>query len=144
MDDQPVADEVAIAALLHRYARAVDAKDWELYRSAFTEDASIDYPGTISGSRDEVADWMATQFSAGVSMSMHYITNIEILDSAGDTATVRAMFYNPMQLAGMADLSYCGGYYHHELVRTADGWKSRQLHEENVWFTNPPDARQAR
>jgi hypothetical protein len=28
----------------------------------------------------------------------------------GDTAQVRAMFYNPMQLPGMADLSYCGGY----------------------------------
>ena len=36
-------DEVAIAALLYRYARAVDTKDWELYRSVFTDDAYIDY-----------------------------------------------------------------------------------------------------
>jgi hypothetical protein len=42
------------------------------------------------------------------------------------------MFYNPMQLPGMSDLSYCGGYYHHELVRTPDGWRSRQLREERV------------
>ncbi len=70
-------------------------------------------------------------------MSMHYITNIES-QIEGDTATLRAMFYNPMQLPGMPDLSYCGGYYHHELVRTPDGWRSRNLYEENVWFVNRP------
>ena len=29
--------------LLYRYARAVDTKDWDLYRSVFTDDAHIDY-----------------------------------------------------------------------------------------------------
>ena len=48
------------------------------------------------------------------------------------------MFYNPMQLPGMTELSYCGGYYHHELVRTPGGWRSRHLREENVWFANAP------
>ncbi len=38
-----VADELAIQALLNRYARAVDTKDWQLYRSVFTADALIDY-----------------------------------------------------------------------------------------------------
>jgi hypothetical protein len=131
-------DELSIAALLYRYARAVDTKDWELYRSVFTDDAYIDYSsaGVIAGSRDEVADWLSQGFAA-IPMSMHYITNIES-DIDGDTAQVRAMFYNPMQLPGMSELSYCGGYYHHELVRTPDGWRSRHLREENVWFTNPP------
>ena len=45
-------------------------------------------------------------------MSMHYITNVEILTVADDAATVRAMFFNPMTLPGMAELSSCGGYYH--------------------------------
>lgn len=128
-----------ISALLYRYARAVDSKDWELYRSVFTEDAHIDYSsaGAIVGSRDEVVDWFAANFGV-IPWSMHYITNIEILDGDGDTATVRAMFYNPMQLPGMAEMSACGGYYHHELVRTPDGWRSRSLREANVWFTNPP------
>jgi hypothetical protein len=133
-------DEVAIAALLYRYARAVDTKDWELYRSVFTDDAYIDYSsaGAAAGSRDEVADWLSQGFAA-IPMSMHYITNIEC-DIDGETARVRAMFYNPMQLPGMSELSYCGGYYHHELVRTPDGWRSRHLREENVWFVNSPAA----
>lgn len=139
MDLQRVADELEITALLNRYARAVDAKDWQLYRSVFTDDAHIDYSsaGAAAGPRDEVAAWLEQDFGA-IPMSMHYITNVEILTLHGDSATVRAMFYNPMQLPGMAELSYCGGYYHHELTRTDDGWRSRSLREENVWFVNPP------
>jgi hypothetical protein len=133
-----VSDERQIAALLYRYARAVDTKDWELYRSVFTDDACIDYSsaGAAAGPRDEIVDWFVANFGV-IPWSMHYITNIES-EIDGDTAKVLAMFYNPMQLPGMAELSYCGGYYHHELVRTPDGWRSRHLREENVWFINSP------
>jgi hypothetical protein len=136
-----VSDELEIARLLYTYARAVDTKDWDLYRSVFTDDAHIDYPGSTipPGSPDEIADALARAFAA-IPWSMHYITNIEadIDDQTGDTAKVRAMFYNPMQLPGMSEMSSCGGYYHHELVRTPGGWRSRRLLEENVWFVNPP------
>jgi hypothetical protein len=70
-------------------------------------------------------------------MSQHYITNVES-QIEGDTAQVRAMFYNPMQLPGTDGLSFCGGYYHHQLVRTDTGWRSRQMTEEQVWFDNNP------
>ena len=33
MDLQRISDELEITALLNRYARAVDSKDWDLYRS---------------------------------------------------------------------------------------------------------------
>lgn len=133
-----VDDQLEIRALLARYARGVDTKDWELYRSVFTEDAHIDYTsaGAIAGSRDEVIDWLSEGF-ATIPWSMHYITNVEA-DIDGDSARVQAMFYNPMQLPGMPTQSACGGYYHHELVRTGQGWRSRNLREENVWFSNPP------
>lgn len=131
-------DQLEIADLLYRYARAVDSKDWELYRTVFTDDATIDYSsaGAAVGTRDEIIDWFAANFGV-IGWSMHYITNIEA-DVDGDIATVRAMFYNPMQLPGIDGVSACGGYYHHELVRTADGWRSHSLREENLWFTNPP------
>lgn len=134
MDVQRIGDELEIAALLNKYARAVDTKDWELYRSVFTDDAHIDYSsaGALSGSREQVVEWLAQGFAA-MPMSMHYITNVES-QIAGDTAHVRAMFYNPMRLPGKSELSYCGGYYYHELVRTGDAWRSRSLREDNVWF----------
>jgi hypothetical protein len=133
-----VSDYEEISALLTRYAWGVDSKDWDVYRSVFTEDAHIDYSsaGAVVGTRDEVVDWFAANFGV-IPWTMHYITNIDATVD-GDTATVRAMFYNPMQLPGMAEPSACGGYYHHDLVRTPDGWRSRKLREENLWFTNPP------
>ncbi|MGP4053664.1 nuclear transport factor 2 family protein [Mycobacterium sp. 4D054] len=143
-DASRVSDELEIRDLLSRYARGVDTKDWELYRSVFTEDAVIDYSsaGIPPGSRDEITGLFSKAFAA-IPWTMHYITNIEAeFDSGpdGDTATVRAMFYNPMQLPGMAEQSSCGGYYFHDLVRTPDGWRSRHLREDNVWFVNRPGA----
>jgi len=136
-----VSDLEDISGLLHRYARAVDTSDWELYRSVFTDDAHIDYSsaGAAAGPRDEIVDWFVAGWGA-IEWSMHYITNVEVLSSDGDLATVRAMFYNPFRIKGMAEMSTCGGYYHHELVRTPDGWRSRRLVEESVWFVNQPGA----
>ena len=139
MTEREIADQLEIARLLARYARAVDTKDWDLYRSLFTADAHLDYssaPLGRSGSRDEIAAWLS-QNLAFLPMTMHYVTNIEA-QVDGDTATVRAQFYNPMQFPGFDGLSYCGGYYHHDLIRCEDGWRSRALIEENVWFVNPP------
>ena len=140
MDLQALHDTIEIHELLARYARGVDSRDWELWKAVFTPDATIDYTsaGAVVGRRDEVAAWLE-QGLGTVPMTQHFITNIEV-DLSGDRARARAMFYNPMLLPGMAEQSYCGGYYHHDLVRTAEGWKSERLVEENVWFVNPPGA----
>ncbi len=138
MDAQAVEDQLEIHELLARYARGVDTRDWELWQSVFTADALVDYSsaGAPVGKPAEVAAWLEAGLQV-VPMTQHLISNIEVaLD--GDRAKVRAMFYNPMQLPGMADMSFCGGYYHHEMVRTAEGWKSEHLVEENVWFVNRP------
>ena len=139
-DASKLSDDLEIKALLDRYARAVDTKDWELYRSVFTDDAQIDYSsaGIPAASRDEIADLFSAAFEP-IPWTMHYITNVEC-DIDGDTATVRAMFFNPMQLPGMAEQSSCGGYYFHDLVRTPEGWRSRHLREDNAWFVNKPGA----
>jgi 3-phenylpropionate/cinnamic acid dioxygenase small subunit len=138
MDIREIGDRLEIMDLLARYARGVDTKDWALWREVFTEDAHIDYrsAGGIEGDRETVALWLETNLSA-FPMTQHYVTNIEI-EVDGDTGRVRAMFYNPMRLPGADELSYCGGYYHHRLVRTPAGWRSRELREENAWFVNPP------
>jgi SnoaL-like domain len=141
--DRGVSDHLKIVALLNSYARAVDTKDWELYRSVFTGDAHIDYSADVfQGSLDGAIEFLSTDFSALVSMSMHYITNVES-EIDGDTALVRAMFYNPTQIAGVAELSMFGGHYFHDMVRTPDGWRSRRLREEMLWTANSPRSNQA-
>ena len=66
---------------------------------------------------------------------MHTLGQLDIAVD-GDAATVAAYFHNPMglpQAEGPDQLVELGGIYHHELVRTADGWRSRRLVEELVW-----------
>lgn len=139
MNTQEIADRFEIADVLYRYARAVDTRDWDLWRSVFTADATVDYssaPAGRAGSRDDIAAWLEESF-AFVTVSQHFITNIEY-SFEGDRAQVRAMFYNPMQFVGMTELSTCGGNYHHSMVRTETGWRSERLHEESLWFVNSP------
>lgn len=79
VDLERVADEIEIAALITRCARAVDGKDWDLYRSVFTDDAYIDssYAGAAAGQR---VDHIAVECQ--------------------DLATVHVMFVSPPTTAG--------------------------------------------
>ena len=140
MDLQGISDRLEIAELLARYARGLDTKDWDLWRSVFVEDAYIDYrsAGGIDGRRDDVSDWLAKTFTM-FPMSQHAISNIEChID--GDTAAVRALFHNPMQFPGLDAPTFYGGFYNHRMTRTADGWRSVELIEESSWSTNVPTA----
>lgn len=139
IDIRALADKIEIRELLTRYATGVDNQDWDLWKTVFTEDATLDYSdvGGPIGDRDEVGEWLATSL-AFLPMMQHLISNLEI-DLDGDRAQVKAMFFNPMRLPGMDELSACGGWYHHDLVRTDDGWRSEKLVEQNLWFHNPPE-----
>ena len=132
-----LADRLAIGDLLTRYATAVDRRDWDLYRTVFTSDAEIDYTsaGGIAGTVDEVVEFLDGALS-GFEMTQHLVSNVDT-SVEGDTARVTAMFNNPMRLSD-GDTWFTGGWYHHDLVRTADGWRSRKLREESAWFDRAP------
>ena len=133
MDVQRISDELEIVALLNMYARAVDTEDWPLYRSLFTDDAYIDYSaaGLGSGTPEEVVAVLSKQ-QAAITMGMHYVTNIES-QIDGDVARVLAMWFNVVRLPNASQNGYFGGRWHHEMIRTSDGWRSRNLRLEVVW-----------
>ena len=137
MDRQALADRIAAEDLLTRYATAVDRRDWEQYRLIFTADAEIDYTSAsgIAGTVDEVVEFLSTSLEM-FEMTQHLVSNID-LEVNGESATVTAMFNNPMRLPG-GDTWFTGGWYHHDLVRTPDGWRSRRLREESAWFDRAP------
>jgi len=137
MDLQAIEDRIAAEDLLTRYATAVDRRDWEQYRSIFTTDAEIDYTsaGGIAGTVDEIVEFLSTSLEM-FEMTQHLVSNID-LEVDGDSATVTAMFNNPMRLPG-GDTWFTGGWYHHDLVRTPDGWHSRRLREESAWLDRAP------
>ena len=137
MDVQTLIDRAEITDLLTRYARAVDRQDWDLYRSVFTPDAHIDYTavGGIAGDVEKMVRFL-TKAMGLFETIQHLVSNIEITID-GDEAKVTAMVYNPLKLPD-TPVWATGGWYHHELVRTPDGWRSRSLYEESSWFHGIP------
>ncbi len=137
MDLQEISDRLEITDVITRYTRAIDTGDWDKLDTVFTADAAIDYTesGGISAGFAEVKPWLAEMLPAFFPKRMHTIGQVDILLD-GDAATVTAYFDNPMPMddgAGGTKIVEIGGLYHHEMVRTADGWRSRQLHEQVVW-----------
>lgn len=133
-DLQLLADRIAIADFFTDYAKAVDERDWDLWRSLFTADATIDYTsaGGVAGDPETVSAWLA-ETMASFDVSQHLVANLDV-SVHGDEATARAMFFNPMKFSGAGGFFTTGGWYNHELVRVAGGWKSRRLIEESAWF----------
>lgn len=136
MDLQEAADRLEIQAQLHNYAWGIDAEDWDVYRSVFTDDALIDYnqSAPISGTVAEVSAALAQGY-ARITWSQHYITNVRC-EFDGDTCKVWAMFQNPMQLRPDSEFAILYGWYEHDFVRTPQGWRSRHLVEHPKWGVN--------
>ncbi|MDG4664891.1 nuclear transport factor 2 family protein [Mycobacterium sp. 236(2023)] len=132
MNIQALADEIDIGNLLTRYCRAVDSKDWELYRSLLTDDAHLDYSaaGLFVGGPDDAVAYL-TRHQKSITVGMHYVTNIESqIDE--DDASVVAMWFNAVRLPEATDMSFFHGRWHDRLIRTAEGWQIQNLRLEVV------------
>ena len=136
MDVHEISDRLEIEALLTRYTRAIDTGEWDRLDEVFTPDAEIDYTATggIAASYPEVKAWLAEMLPI-FPRRLHTLGQVDS-QVDGDTAVVAAYFHNPMilpQQDGSETVVEFGGVYHHDLVRTTDGWRSRRLIEELVW-----------
>jgi len=135
-DLERLADRLAIADVLTRYAWSLDSKEFDGLDDVFTDDAHLDYTssGGVAGAFPEVKAWLASvlpHFPA----YQHLVTNTDIRID-GDTATSRAEFYNPMVTAkrdGSRGIFFVGGEYHDRLARTPAGWRITERIERSVW-----------
>jgi hypothetical protein len=134
MELQELSDREEIRETLVRYTRAIDTGEWDRLDDVFTPDADIDYTesGGISARFPEVKAWLAEVLPAFFPARMHTLGQVEVrLD--GDRAQVTAYFHNPMPADEGRRVVEFGGLYHHTMVRTPQGWRSRALREEIVW-----------
>lgn len=132
MDLQRLIDRAEIADLLTAYTRAVDQRRYAEAAAVFTDDAVLDYSavgGPVTNARDALA-WVG-EMMAAFDRFQHVLGQLEYAFDGPDRARVTAYFLNPM-VAGDAMVEV-GGYYHHELVRTPDGWRSRRMVDDLVW-----------
>lgn len=139
MEMDEVVDRQQIVDLVTRYTRAVDTRNFDDLHAVFTEDGIVDYssPGGPVGTVAEVKDWVAKGL-AGFDRYQHVIGQLSIAFTGEERAAadVTAYFTNPMVAVapdGTETLFEVGGYYHHEVVRTPDGWRSRRMVDDLVW-----------
>lgn len=139
MDLAEISDRLEIADVVTRYTRAIDTGDWDRLDTVFTPDADIDYvqSGGIHDTYAVVKPWLAKMLPAFFPHRMHTIGQVDVPWTAGaDELEVCAYFDNPMPMddgQGGTKIVEVGGIYHHTMVRTPDGWRSRKLVEQVVW-----------
>jgi hypothetical protein len=142
LDIAALSDRIEIHDLLTRYTRAIDTGEWDRLDDVFLPDARIDYSATggLAAPYPEVKAWLAKMLPL-FPRRQHVLGQSDVTVD-GDTATVVAYFVNPMVAPGADDdqeaLWEFGGLYHHALVRTAAGWRSRELVEELIWKRGVP------
>ncbi len=136
MDLLEISDRLEITDVITRYTRAIDTRSFGDLDTVFTADAILDY-SAVGGPNAPLEEARAfiEKGLAGFTRYQHVIGQVSI-ELMGDEARATAYFTNPMISTapdGTETLWEVGGYYHHELVRTPNGWRSRHLVDETVW-----------
>jgi hypothetical protein len=116
-------DSEEIVAVLVRYARAIDTKDWTLLGTCFTDDATSDY-GDIGSWRGAGALVLFMEAAhAGMGPTQHLLSNFQV-DVDGDRASSITYVHAVTVLAsGPADWIDTIGTYEDRWCRGADGWR---------------------
>ena len=137
---QTLLDRQAISDTVIRYATGIDMRDWEAYRSCFTDEVEIDFTSWGGGEPQTMRgdDWAAGVRAglSGFQATQHISTN-HVITLDGDEATcvsyMQAQHYLP-NAEGDNALTL-GGYYTNTLVRTDDGWRIRRCQLTVTWTT---------
>lgn len=126
-------DRQEISDVQLRYATGVDSRDWELFRTCFTDAVEGDYSSVFGTpparlGADEFVAMIAPVMSV-LTATQHMITNLAITFEDDDHATVvayvRAIHHNAAADGGTEQTVY--GYYTNAFVRTVDGWRIAKL-----------------
>ncbi len=140
---QLLLDRAEISDVVHRYATGLDRRDWELFRSIFTDEIEMDFrsvgipPGTFKA--DQWVEDAKTLF-AGFGATQHVSSN-HVHDVRGAGATCVSYMKAEHFVADVEgeDRWTIGGYYTNELVRTPDGWKIHKLTLTVTWSRGNPE-----
>lgn len=123
-------DRADIIDVLNRYAESADRRDWSTFEQVFTLDATADYPMSKLVGRGAIVG-MIRNALGGSGPSQHLLGNHTVEldgDEAHASCKVRAFSLGIGERSG-ATYELIGSY-HHDLVRTADGWRTRHLRME--------------
>lgn len=133
---EEISDRLEIQQLLIDYSTAIDQRRFDDLDLVFTSDAYIDYrvSGGIEGHFPQVKAWLK-EVLPNFPAYFHMLGNVDVRIT-GDSATSRAVCFNPMVMGGdsgqnSAQIYFVGIWYVDEFIRTAQGWRmSRRVEEK--------------
>lgn len=138
---QEISDRFEIQDLIVGYCYAVDTRDWDALDRYFTADAVIDYSEMVGvvGSLAEIKAFLAESLTPILAFQ-HAVSTTQY-QIVGDRAQTKTACYNPMTVSNgeTTDTLVFGLWYHHEFVRTGQGWRISRLYEQNCYRINVPD-----
>jgi 3-phenylpropionate/cinnamic acid dioxygenase small subunit len=111
-----------VVAVLVRYARAIDTKDWALLRACFTDNATSDY-GDIGSWRgvDDVVRFMRDAH-AGMGPTQHLLSNFQVAVDGDRASSVAYVVAVAVLASDPQDWIKTIGIYEDRLVRVNDNW----------------------
>jgi len=134
-------DRAEICDVIGRYSYAIDTRDWELFRTCFTDE--IRFEPVEGWRRDDakptrvrVDDFL--EASKAFMSEMPHSQHIKIpvsFDIRGDEATVISVLQGKhyMPNTNGESISTVIGYYRDKWLRTPDGWKQASFEEIVFW-----------
>lgn len=119
--------------LKYRYTRALDHKDWALFRSCFVDDATATYGGRLEfGSADEILAYMQENLGPAM-ITLHQVHHPELVVD-GDVATGTWSLQDRVIMTEFRLLLDGYSTYHDRYVRGDDGaWRIAHTGYERVY-----------
>jgi len=151
----------AVIDTVVRYATGIDMRDWEAYRSCFTDTCHFDFSSWSGrpGASMSADDWVAgvRSVNGNFDATQHISTNHVVTfpgrkgkkgkkgkPKSGTATCVSYMhaqhYFTPETMTSFGragDVNYCtlGGYYTNQLVRLDDGWRIESCKLDVTWIT---------
>ncbi|MEZ5204897.1 MAG: nuclear transport factor 2 family protein [Acidimicrobiales bacterium] len=132
MDAAHLLDLRSLEELKYRYTRALDHKDWELFRSCFVDDATAAYGGRLEfDSADAIVEYMSSTLGPSM-ITLHQVHHPELVID-GDVATGTWSLMDRVIMTEYRLLLDGASTYRDRYVRATDGWKIAHTGYERIY-----------
>ncbi len=141
---QELADRSEIAEVIYRYSTGVDGKDWELFRTCFTDPVNADFTsiGAPAPRTFPLDTWVRVvqKTVSPFKVTQHYNSNVTIQvdgDHASAIVYLKARHLRADDPEGKKFWDVVG-YYTDRLVRTPLGWRIASVKFTQTWSEGQP------
>jgi SnoaL-like domain len=134
-------DRAQIGEVIHRYPVSIDARDWKLFRSIFSDEIQVYLgpPVQTPKLRTVSADRFTEQVTGIISrfdVTQHFLTDYHVEINGDDALYVSYMQARHFK-KGQPTWDM-GGYYRYHLIRAGESWQIPKYTLTVTWEENRP------